>query len=1003
MTFKRYVPQILLVYALAGALHVPCIGQIPSVSRFSHAERLTQAEQFFKEGRYMLARHELEAMIVENVSEALRKNLLFLLVRTEIEERKYEAAFQWAQALLDEYPAGSHYPEALYYHAVSAYYTNRLDNALNSLNKFLSIYAEHSLLFAIKYWRGMCMLERGHWYEAEEDFRSCYQDVSSEYRPDALLGFAYALEQRGQTDQAIEMLEQYLSEFPSHGRSAEGRLHLALLLLKQERAAAALMNIKKVNISDDPLINELSQLVKAESYYKTNNFVESESGFSNLLRQHPSGTYATLARVGLAWSRIKQKKYEEAKLELDTLTRGTDSIALKSLYQSGVISVLLGKSNDARTTFETLTERFPYDRLAERAYFELGMMHYRAQRFREARRNFQFAARLFPGSEHQAESFRMLGEVNIAIGDFANAQSAFSRVRKLNPNKELLAAALFQEGVSLYHLGRFKSSAEKFQLFLQMFSQEENAAEAYVWKAEALYQDGKFEESERAYATSLRMPNNTKRDKAAYGLAWALFEQKKFSQAAAAFDRFIEDYSSSPLVSEASLRKADCYFFMRDYERASALYSALASSKSGGRTVEYAAFQLAMSYLQRGDTERGIRELRNFLIRFQNSIYNEVVQFNIAWTYFSKEQYTEAIAEFRAVLRNYPESQLLPRVYFNMGDAFYNLRQYDSARVHYQKILEDYPTSPLAAEAINGLQFAYEAEGRHAEALNVIEQFLLKKPEGTSQEELLLRKGDILFSQGDFAEAIFEYRKLLELRPSREIQAKAMNQLARAYELENNLQRAAQYYEQVRSDYYDTEIAPQAASALCVLYIKMKQYRNAVSVASDFEVRFPNSLFAPEVRYHSGKALLLLNDKNAAQQEFQATIEKYPTDIFADRSRLQIARLLQEKKAYQASLDTLENIVSRRSDDLAAEAMLLIGENYLLLKKTKDALQVFLDVSEQYTEFPLLVERALLGQGECYERLRDRKKARSAYQKAVETAVDPAVKKDAEERLRRLR
>jgi TolA-binding protein len=73
------------------------------------------------------------------------------------------------------------------------------------------------------------------------------------------------------------------------------------------------------------------------------------------------------------------------------------------------------------------------------------------------------------------------------------------------------------------------------------------------------------------------------------------------------------------------------------------------------------------------------------------------------------------------------------------------------------------------------------------------------------------------------------------------------------------------------------------------------------------------------------------------------------------------------------------------------------------LKKTKDALQAFLDVSEQYTEFPLLVERGLLGQGECYERLREKKKAKDVYQRVVETAVDPKIKKDAEDRLRRLR
>ena len=33
------------------------------------------------------------------------------------------------------------------------------------------------------------------------------------------------------------------------------------------------------------------------------------------------------------------------------------------------------------------------------------------------------------------------------------------------------------------------------------------------------------------------------------------------------------------------------------------------------------------------------------------------------------------------------------------------------------------------------------------------------------------------------------------------------------------------------------------------------------------------------------------------------------------------------------ALDTLDRVVARRNDDLAAEALLLMGENYLSLKK----------------------------------------------------------------------
>jgi tetratricopeptide (TPR) repeat protein len=108
-------------------------------------------------------------------------------------------------------------------------------------------------------------------------------------------------------------------------------------------------------------------------------------------------------------------------------------------------------------------------------------------------------------------------------------------------------------------------------------------------------------------------------------------------------------------------------------------------------------------------------------------------------------------------------------------------------------------------------------------------------------------------------------------------------------------------------------------------------------------------------------------------------------------------------KQYRASLDTLNSVLNRRSDDIAAEALLMAGENYLSMKKPADALQAFRDVYEQYTEFPMLVERAHLGAGECYERLKNVRDARLHYEEVVASGIDPAVKKDAQERLRRLR
>ena len=102
-------------------------------------------------------------------------------------------------------------------------------------------------------------------------------------------------------------------------------------------------------------------------------------------------------------------------------------------------------------------------------------------------------------------------------------------------------------------------------------------------------------------------------------------------------------------------------------------------------------------------------------------------------------------------------------------------------------------------------------------------------------------------------------------------------------------------------------------------------------------------------------------------------------------------------------MDTVDALLKRRNDDIAAEGLLVIGENYLLQKKPADALQAFKDIYEQYTEYPVIVEKARLGAGEAYERLKDIPHATEQYRMIVDNPVDLAVKQDAEERLRRLK
>lgn len=973
---------------------------------------IDEARQLNDAGLYQKAQWLLEDYLRALPQSENRIEALGLLVQSFIEQQKFEDAYQTSEEMFHQKVSGNQYLTTLFYHGLSAYYSARFKPAVKSFKELIKSDSKNIFTGAAYYWKAASEYELDNLRDSESDVKAAFELLNANSltrksigKDDVLFLWARVYEKQNKINAAIEHLLKLASDYPSSELITDARIRLAALYIRTQRYGSAIEQLNAVKLLTTKQKNEWLFFF-AEAEYYIGAYKNAQKYYAELLRYYPFGVYARQARYGLAWSYLRSNDYANAVKEFRTISLGSDSIAQNALYQIGTISILTDSTAVAVEAFEKLIEKFPYDDYADNAYYQIGMIRYRATQYHEARRQFQIASRLFPQSEIRAEAYRMLGEASLRVGDLSNAQFAFGQVQKYSSSDTLTAAAILQEGIALYHLGRFSSSVEKFSEFIKKFNRHQFIAEAYLWRGEALYQAAKFEEAENAFSTAINIfsSKHPKRTDALYGVSWSLFEQKKFRQAISAFDRFIKESHNTNLIIEASLRKADCYFFLREYDKASQIYSSLADDQKDPRLAEYAAFQLGFSFIQRGDIKRGIEHLRRFLIRFPNSLFVEVAQFNIGWAFFSNEQFALANDEFNIFEKNYPESQLMPRVLLNKGDAYYNLATYDSARIYYERVIKEYPKSLLRPDAINGLQFTYQAQGKSAEALAAIDAIITDQSDADGTDELLLRKGDILFGQGSFGQAAMEYLKILNLQTNQAVRAKAFFQLGRSFEFENNHTKAIEYFERVYNEFPESEQAPSSILAIGYLYQKLKQWSESLNQFNKLAERYPNSNLIWEAQYNAGISHLNLKDILNARKVFDKVIANAPAnDFFAHRSRLQIARMLQTQKQYNASNDTLTIIITRLSDDIAAEALLLMGENYLLLKRPKDALEAFNQVVEGFAQYPALLERALLGTGECYERLNDRTKAREAYQLIVNNPIDLSVKKDAEDRLRRLR
>ena len=124
--------------------------------------------------------------------------------------------------------------------------------------------------------------------------------------------------------------------------------------------------------------------------------------------------------------------------------------------------------------------------------------------------------------------------------------------------------------------------------------------------------------------------------------------------------------------------------------------SNLQNDMTRGTDSEY---QQGLQSYARGDYQRSVQSLRNYVSRNPRDSLVPVAQYWIGEAYFSQGKYNESILAFNEILVTWPNSDRKPAALLRQADAFARTGDKIDARMILQKLIEEHPGSPEAAEA----------------------------------------------------------------------------------------------------------------------------------------------------------------------------------------------------------------------------------------------------------------------------------------------------------------
>jgi TolA-binding protein len=652
-----------------------------------------------------------------------------------------------------------------------------------------------------------------------------------------------------------------------------------------------------------------SYILLADIDIKAGNFNVAKQKLTEFIIERPNSPLIALAAVKRAFISYEQGKWQEAEADFEKaahiadnefLERGDENysdIRCKALYWRANAFVNLRNYDAAEKSYEKCINSCKNSDVADNSIFSIAMIKEIAEDYDEAIKQYRRLIKEYPYSDYYV----------------------ISRIHETNCNliqKKPAAAMMVLENLES------------------------------VWKhVNAKDQTGlKFEEQK--YVGNVN-------EKILYLKGESANIAGNFSQAHKTFEQFLIEYSNSSLQNAVRLSTGYALLNMKQYDKALAYYDDVINSdfednKYGEK--ERARLFRAVTLKRIGQTEDARRELMALAAQPTYS-YSAAALLELGQLYYEKGDFSASrrtLERAKSEAKNPMEKE---RIQLLLASSYTQLKLWNLAATEYKfakKLANE--TSELfmpdknlyIAESSLGRGIALVQSKRGAEAIAELNQFLSTKYADGREDQTLFWLAEAYYSGGLLANAINNYRKVVDGYPS-------------------------------------SKRREEALYALGWCYFKQKQFALSSRMFERLTREFPQSKFAVEVWTRQGDAYYVQKQFDRAAMAYKRAANLAPKTKEGQYAAFQECDALYHQQSYEAAISALLGFVSRYSkSDYAPNALYLIGWIRFKQEKYQEAIDNFNFMIASHPESSL-VPRAHYAIADAYYNAGQYENAISAY------------------------
>jgi TolA-binding protein len=495
------------------------------------------------------------------------------------------------------------------------------------------------------------------------------------------LYLAALLDDRGDTDAAIEVLEAYLTK-------EANQEHRDLVLLR------------------------LGNL-----YVDTELWDLAADRLERFLGEYPASALTADAGYLYVYTLYRQNRYRDALERIQWLfdEARTGSHTFQLLRMRALLHRLSG---DDQQAVSTLRSYIPLNREDIGARLDLVKILFQMDEYRDVIRevesmtgDFPDLNRTHPGAYLAAQY--LVGLSHIALKDYAPAVAALQVMSQEQLEQHELATiypyALFYHGWSLYRLNEYRDAVTVFRRFTE-------------------YDPG-HELSDRAH----------------YLAGWCAYSAEDYETASEFFSALVHGFRSTPLEDKGRFLLAKSLAAEEKNEEAAMTFQTLYVDGAESAFSDDARFEHANLLLVMGREEQAVKEYYELYQRFPRSPLAEEALYKRGEILYGGGEYHEARDAFYLYRQSFPRGKLVDAALYWGGLAAASVDETFGALLLWEKLIDQYLESPFRSDAIHRSAEIYAESGDFRKALSLYTEMLAVYPDEAAAVEAENRADELRY------------------------------------------------------------------------------------------------------------------------------------------------------------------------------------------------------------------------------------------------------------------